>query len=166
VTIRLWSRDAGYFRLVTRRVLVALDDTDSSRRAAEFVNSFFVDLDDVEVLALNVANVDLPWFPAGGYGVGAVVWPVWPAAGNTVEELASQAEEASERALRASALRSDADLVEHGDPPETILRTAREHDADLVVVGTSDKGWWRRLVEGSVSEALVRQAELPVLVVR
>jgi hypothetical protein len=51
-----------------RRILVALDDADGSRRAAAFVNDFFAHLDDVEVLALNVAPLPIPWFPASGYG--------------------------------------------------------------------------------------------------
>ena len=158
---------AGYESCMTRRLLVALDDSDASKRVADFVNRFFVDLGDVEVLALNVARVPLPWFPAGGYGVGAVVWPVWPAGSdNTVEELAAQAETRGERALRASGVESDEELVEHGDPVDVIRRSAQEHDADLVVVGTSDKGWWRRLLEGSVSHGLVHHAEVPVLVVR
>jgi nucleotide-binding universal stress UspA family protein len=55
---------------------------------------------------------------------------------------------------------------EVGDPVAAILGAAEEHSADVVVIGSSDKGWWRRLLEGSVSDEVVRAAPRPVLVVR
>jgi nucleotide-binding universal stress UspA family protein len=98
--------------------------------------------------------------------VSAVVWPVSSGASNTVEGLVAQAHEERERTLRQSGVHSDDEVVEVGDPLENIDRVAREHGAVLVVVGASDKGWWRRLLEGSVTEDLVRHARLPVQVVR
>jgi nucleotide-binding universal stress UspA family protein len=52
-----------------------------------------------------------------------------------------------------------------GPPAETILRLARERGAELIVVGTRKKGFLDRLIEGSVSQDVVRQAPCDVLVV-
>ena len=41
---------------MTRRILVALDDTESSQTAVHFVEQFFAH-DDVEVLGINVAEL-------------------------------------------------------------------------------------------------------------
>jgi nucleotide-binding universal stress UspA family protein len=52
-----------------------------------------------------------------------------------------------------------------GDPREEILRTAREWTSDLVVVGSRGLGALRRLLLGSVSEAVLLHASCPTLVV-
>lgn len=57
-------------------------------------------------------------------------------------------------------------LVEANDPGREICRLAEERDADVLVVGASDKGWFRRLVAGSVMEYTARHAPCPVLIVR
>ena len=53
-----------------------------------------------------------------------------------------------------------------GDPAEMLMETARELDADLIVVGRRDQNPLRRLVLGSVSAKVLRWAECDVLVVR
>jgi nucleotide-binding universal stress UspA family protein len=52
-----------------------------------------------------------------------------------------------------------------GPPAETILRLARERRVDLIVVGTRKKRFLDRLIEGSVSQDVVRHAPCDVLVV-
>jgi nucleotide-binding universal stress UspA family protein len=60
----------------------------------------------------------------------------------------------------------DAELVPSvGQPAEAIVRLARERDADLIVVGTRKKGFFERLVEGSVNQEVIRRASCDVLVV-
>lgn len=57
-------------------------------------------------------------------------------------------------------------LVEKGDPVDGILKTVRFHDADLVVMTTHGRSGISRLVTGSVTEQVLRQATVPLLVVR
>jgi nucleotide-binding universal stress UspA family protein len=52
-----------------------------------------------------------------------------------------------------------------GHPAEAIVRLARERNADLIVVGTRRKGFFERLVEGSVNQEVLRHAPCDVLVV-
>jgi nucleotide-binding universal stress UspA family protein len=52
-----------------------------------------------------------------------------------------------------------------GPPAEAILRLAEERRVDLVVVGTRKKGFFERLVEGSVAQNVLRGASCDVLVV-
>jgi len=47
-----------------------------------------------------------------------------------------------------------------------IVGLARELEADMIVMGCRGRGGIRRAIEGSVSDAVVRQAPCPVLVVR
>ena len=57
-------------------------------------------------------------------------------------------------------------LVWTGDPGESIVSAAEAEDVDLVVVGTHGRGTIGRLLLGSVSEHVVRNAPCPVLVIR
>ena len=52
-----------------------------------------------------------------------------------------------------------------GPPAETILRLAEERHVDLLVVGTRRKGFFERLVEGSVAQDVLRGASCDVIVV-
>lgn len=52
-----------------------------------------------------------------------------------------------------------------GDPAEEIVRYARRHPIDLIVVGTHGRTGVSRLILGSVAERVVRTASCPVLTV-
>ncbi|MGH3040353.1 MAG: universal stress protein [Gaiellaceae bacterium] len=59
-----------------------------------------------------------------------------------------------------------ADLVQAaGQPAETIVSLAKERNADLIVVGMRKKGFFERLVEGSVAQDVMRRATCDVLAV-
>lgn len=53
-----------------------------------------------------------------------------------------------------------------GKPAEEILRLARTGEMDLIVMATQGRTGLRRLVGGSVTEEVLRHAEVPVLVTR
>ncbi len=57
-------------------------------------------------------------------------------------------------------------LTTAGHPTDAILETAERDAADLLVMGTHGRGGARRLLLGSVTENVVRQARVPVFVVR
>jgi nucleotide-binding universal stress UspA family protein len=62
--------------------------------------------------------------------------------------------------------RLSAELVPSAGPPaEAIVRLARQRNVDLIVVGTRRKGFFERLVEGSVNQEVLRHAPCDVLVV-
>ena len=56
-------------------------------------------------------------------------------------------------------------VVAASDVGEAVCATATELHADVIVMGESDKGWFRRLLEGSAMQHVVRHAPCPVLVV-
>ncbi|ELY52514.1 universal stress protein [Natronolimnohabitans innermongolicus] len=58
------------------------------------------------------------------------------------------------------------DSVETGEPRDAILEAAAEHDVDAIVMGTRGRQGVGRLILGSVTESIVRDAPVPVLVVR
>jgi nucleotide-binding universal stress UspA family protein len=57
-------------------------------------------------------------------------------------------------------------LVEPGNPVDTILEACRSRAVDLAVMSTHGRSGLSRLVLGSVTEEVLRQARVPLLVVR
>lgn len=152
-----------------REVLVALDDSDASRRVSDFVNAFFGGL-DVSITAVNIGDTPLAW---GGHPAapGAVyAWPYFPAAippiSPAVTVPAEQAQRDAERLLQDSGIRADERVVEiGGDVAETLRRVASERQAELLVIGSNHKGIFERLLSPSVSKELAHAAPTPVLIV-
>jgi nucleotide-binding universal stress UspA family protein len=118
-----------------RRIVVGYDDSESARRALD-------------------RAADLT-----GYGSALAVVSVAPTGG---EMSAAALESARERLLRRHVTATYLQPV--GEPAAELVGTARELEADLVVVGRRNHSL-RRLVLGSVSADVVRSAPCDVLVV-
>ena len=158
------------------RVLVAVDDSEGSVRAAETAHRLFGD--DAEYLAVNVTNVvdiaAIPWYGAGwGAPYAAPYGTVWSyraegvvADDGTPIDAGEEAAEANARELAEQSGLRDAEAVgEEGDPATAVLRAAEERQVDVIVVGTEERGWLDRLVRPSVSKEILRHAHVPVLIV-
>lgn len=76
-------------------------------------------------------------------------------------DAAGASAEATEQALGTSDMR-----IELGDAGQVICATAEELSADVIVMGSRGHGFLGRVLLGSVSEYVVRNAPCPVLVVR
>ena len=55
--------------------------------------------------------------------------------------------------------------IEWGTPVTEIIRYARQHEIDLIAMGTHGRGGLKRLILGSVAERTVRAAPCPVLTI-
>lgn len=144
------------------RVLIAVDGTPEAERAAERARALFGEAADY--LAINVVP-DPTTYVDPAIGFGAVYgYPL-------MATVAEEGERVRDARGVAAATAAVAGLVaepigEIGDPATTIVAAADEHDVDVIVVAASDKGWFSRLVSGSVSASVVRDAHVPVLVAR
>lgn len=82
------------------------------------------------------------------------------------------ARETRQLAVEAIVQRARADGAEargmtwNGEAGEAIVEVAEAESADLIVVGTHERGAVGRLFLGSVSDHVVRHARCPVMVVR
>ena len=68
--------------------------------------------------------------------------------------------------LRALGLKVRTEMVYEGAVYSTILNAAQEVGADLIAMSTHGRSGLARLVMGSVTDDVVRHAQLPVLLVR
>ena len=56
-------------------------------------------------------------------------------------------------------------IVVQGRAGQAVADYARDNNADLLVVGSHEKGWWETLTSGAASPELVREAPCAVYVV-
>jgi nucleotide-binding universal stress UspA family protein len=91
--------------------------------------------------------------PAGDEGAG------------TFEAEQGRADATARSAVDEAGISGAGRVARLGDPPEAIVRAAREHDVDVIVVGDHDRSWWSRLFSPAVGSELIDRAEIPVLVV-
>ena len=57
-------------------------------------------------------------------------------------------------------------MVEAGEPVDQILKVVRAHEIDLIAMSTHGRSGLGRVVMGSVTEKVLRQATVPLLVTR
>ena len=140
-----------------KRVVVPLDGS----RLAEEMLRFIVDIAgplDLEVLLLRV------------------ITPIPPQVTETMRAVVLESVEHSVAEARAYLARLADDLrtrgvrvrteVRRGQPVEEIVEGARAAAADLIAMTTHGRSGLGRLLFGSVAEAVLRQAEIPVFLMR
>jgi nucleotide-binding universal stress UspA family protein len=138
-----------------KRVLVALDGSSSAEAVVRFLLEIAGPL-DMTLLLLCVVE---PIQPA--VADGAVV----------IDDFAVRRRDAEEYlATLAAALRAQGISVtwsvRRGRAAEEILAAARESDVDMVAMATHGRSGLGRLLFGSVAEAVLRQAPVPVFMIR
>ena len=56
-------------------------------------------------------------------------------------------------------------LVKEGDLAESILKTAKEVHADLIVMGSHSRKWLENIVMGSVTEEVLKHTSIPLFII-
>lgn len=145
-------------------VLIPTDGSDPANRAAE--HGFeLAEQHDATVHLLFV--VELPNQGLGSaYGGIEGGFPIHDK--EVLPALEEQAESLTDDlAERADAFDLDArTAVRSGMAPEELLQYSDDHSADLIVMGTHGRRGVERVLLGSVTERVIRTADVPVLVVR
>jgi nucleotide-binding universal stress UspA family protein len=137
------------------KVLVALDDSTISLRAAREAVRLFP---GAEFLVVNVNRRPVPWLAPGPFGATyATSFVDLPPVGLDDEALAERA--------HASGIDDPETITTVGEPASAICDAAEEHDVDVVVIGSHDKGVLGRLLHPSIAHAVVSGTHRPVLVV-
>jgi nucleotide-binding universal stress UspA family protein len=142
-------------------VLIATDGSDASIDAARRGRDLLAGIERITLLT--VVSDDDPGDDAGG-----IEGPVLTESEQD-EIRQQQASEARDELARTAAMLTGApvqQLIDEGDPADTICRVADRLGVDAIVVGSHGRTGLRRLFLGSVSEHVVRHAPCPVLVVR
>lgn len=142
------------------KVLIAVDDSPSSRQAVDEAFHFFGSDADYTVLSVGHRAPVV----AGGFGPGAMATAI------DLTTHLEAAEAAYREVVEEAATHLPGSHVELetaiGDAGRTICSVAEEHGSDVIVIGSRDRSFWARLVEPSATSHLVDHAPCPVLIIR
>jgi nucleotide-binding universal stress UspA family protein len=134
-------------------VLVPTDGSDPANVAADHGITFA----EATGAAMHVVHaVDLTPL-SGNFGSTEVLTALEEAGQRAVDDVIDRAEDADLRSVEASVL--------SGTPARAILDYAEERDVDCIVMGTQGRTGLERYFLGSVTEKIVRVANVPVLTV-
>lgn len=141
------------------KILIGVDDSPHSKAAVEFVRKMawpipthVIVLSVVQPASIAYAEAYVP----SGYAL------------ETVDEMVRFHEgvaASAERVLKTQHLGTEAKVLQ-GDPRIALVQTAREENADLIVVGSHGRTGLSKLVMGSVASHVVTHAPCSVLVVK
>ncbi len=56
-------------------------------------------------------------------------------------------------------------LIKVGDTSDLILKTAKEMNADIIVLGTHSRQWLENIIMGSVTESILKHTTLPLFII-
>ena len=139
------------------RVLVATGGSPWSDNAVKYAIGLARDY-GLELVLVHVLTETPPYFIAE--------------AGPSLDSLLEGSEEAGRRMIdeamdwaAEAGIQCDSELV-WGRVPEVICHVAQERDCDLIVVGSRGLTGFKRLMLGSISNAVAAKAPCPVLVVK
>jgi nucleotide-binding universal stress UspA family protein len=169
------------------QVLIAVDDSESSVKTARTAYALFGD--KASYIVVNVAD-QTPMVWGGDALVWGVGYPIVMAPTGIVDPTVNRAEQHAyapgeegaalevdtapiDAAIQvARDVAAEADLPnpqvvgEVGDPVMAIITAAHHHQADVIVIGSHDRSWFSKLLAPSVTGAVVREADIPVLIAR
>jgi nucleotide-binding universal stress UspA family protein len=139
---------------MAKQFLVPFDGSEQACRALAHV---LTEHSDAEITAIHVLNPAEWGYGSRDSGLGKR-W--YEEAKEGSEEVQSDAAElAGEHGVEI------ATTAESGVPSDVITEYADEHDIDHIVIGSHGRSGTRRLVLGSVAEAVARNVSIPVTII-
>jgi nucleotide-binding universal stress UspA family protein len=135
-----------------KTIVVGYDGTEASERALSRAG------DIAEAFGSNVVLASVSPVMTGTARGGGTVDPTHPPE-EAESNLSAGLGKLTGRGLQAES------VLGVGDPAEAIVELAAERNADLIVVGTREPGFFERLLGHSVSDSVQRHAHCDVLIV-
>ncbi|MGE3889312.1 MAG: universal stress protein [Vicinamibacterales bacterium] len=145
--------------IALKHVMVPTDFSETSDVALKYGKAFAAAFGaTLHVVHVIEEPYGQPWaVEAYGFSLAALQDEWIKEAKGRMEKILTDEERASLKAVTTTVL---------GHPVMEILRYAKDHDVDLIVMGTHGRGPLGKVVMGSVAERLVRKSPCPVLTVR
>jgi len=146
------------------KILITTDGSENAEKAANHA-LWIANESDAEIFVLNVFELYSPTL--------VVPFSTLPGSNQDMyEPLKKEAEKTVESFIEklksAENFHTETDItmiVRDGKPYQEILKTVDEMGVDLIVMGASGRHGFDRIALGSVTERVVRSAQVPVMVV-
>jgi nucleotide-binding universal stress UspA family protein len=138
-----------------KRILVAIDGSDNSKRAVEVATTLAkVTGGELFLVMVVPEEIESTGPPEG------LAYSSWEERGNAIIFEDSKIPQSNQVEVTGHVIRPNDSVASE------IVGYARDENMDLIVIGTRGRSALKKLLLGSVSDAVVRQAHCNVLVVR
>ena len=149
-----------------KKVLIALDYNPTAQKVAE-VGFAMAKAMDAEIILLHVI-ADPVYYSSTEYS------PIMGYTGNLETELlqidsVDGLKKAAQHFLDKSKLHLGDDAIQtrvkEGDFADSILKTAKELHADIIVMGSHSRQWLENIIMGSVTEKVLHHTSIPLFII-
>jgi nucleotide-binding universal stress UspA family protein len=149
-----------------KKVLIALDYNPTAQKVAEKGFSLAKAL-GAEVILLHVISDEIyysavEYSPIMGFNGFMEMGPLQLQGVDGLKKAALQFLTKSKQHLGDKTIQI---VVGEGELAETILKTAKEFHADIIVIGSHSRKWLENIVMGSVTESVLHQTTLPLYII-
>jgi nucleotide-binding universal stress UspA family protein len=149
-----------------KKVLIALDYNPTAQKVAEVGFSLAKSM-NAEVILLHVITDPVFYSSAGyspimgftGYEFAGAINP------ESIEGLKKASMQYLDKSKQHLVDKTIKTLVKEGDFADSILETAKEVEADIIVIGSHSRKWLESIVMGSVTEKVLHHTTIPLLIV-
>jgi len=152
--------------LSIKKILVPVDGSNASVKALQYAAHLAeVEANDVQLIALHVLE-DVK--QGGAIGLQAKYGNVRLVEGfkRTRRKAALEWLKQIEEAAKKKGIRFKSEVLDGDSKVEIIINYAKENNVDLIVMGSRGLTGFKRLLLGSVANAVVTNAPCPVMIVR
>jgi nucleotide-binding universal stress UspA family protein len=149
-----------------KKVLIALDYNPTAQKVAESGFSLAKTL-GAEVILLHVIS-DPVYYSSTEYSpiMGFIGYKDnGPMQLNSVDALKKVSQQFLDKSKNHLGDKTIQTLVEEGDYAESILKTAKDLHADIIVMGTHSRKWLENIVMGSVTEKVLNHTTVPLFII-
>jgi len=149
-----------------KKILIALDYDPTAKKVAEvgfeFANTMGAEIVLLHVISDPVYYSSTDYSPIMGFTGYMNTDPLQL---NTIEVLKTASLKFLDKTRSHLGDQTIKTIVEEGDFADSILKTAKKLHVDLIVIGSHSQKWLENIVMGSVTEEVLRQSEIPLLII-
>jgi len=148
------------------KILIALDYNPTAQKVAETGYALAKAMNAKTILLHVLSDVtyysSLNYSPIMGFGGFSSVDTVQA---DTIEEIKKVAQTYLDKSKQHLGDERIQTVVKNGDYGETILKTAKELDVDIIVMGTHSRRGLEKILVGSVAEKVLHHSLIPVFII-
>ncbi len=139
-----------------KKILIALDYDDTSQKVAE-VGFSMAQAMKAEAVLLHVVSEQPVYYDSYMYMTELRV--------DILEDLKKTTNNFLDKTKKHLGDASITGLIKEGDIAQTILKTAKEINADIIVMGTHSRKWLESIIMGSQVEDVLKKTTIPLFVI-
>jgi len=151
---------------MTAKVLIALDYDPTAQKVAEegfaMAKAMNAQIVLMHVLSDPVYYSSMEYSPIMGYNGYMEMGALQPDTILGLRKVTQQFLDKSKHHLGDETIQT---LVKEGDFADSILKSAKEIHADLIVMGSHSRKWLEEIVMGSVTEKVLHHTSIPLLII-